>query len=218
MNTAQPIDVRDMAIVHRTFDRMYDEAIGLVRAESSPTADRVTLLADFVDFGAMMLHHHHESEDELLYPLLLSRVPDQAATTEDVEHEHQLVRGALDKVSAGCAAWRGRPTQENRDVLATAIADLKSVLQTHAKDEEDKVVPLAAVMLTQQEWDTIGDRAVASIPNKWKPIAFGFLLEPLDDSDRSFMKSKLPAPVRLLFPVMMERPYKKYAAKLRAGA
>src|SRR6516162_9200493 len=105
MNTAQPIDVRDMAIVHRTFDRMYDEAFGLVRAESSPTADRVTLLADFVDFGAMMLHHHHESEDELLYPLLLSRVPDQAATTEDVEHEHQLVRGALDKVSAGCAAW-----------------------------------------------------------------------------------------------------------------
>jgi hypothetical protein len=30
-----------------------------------------------------MLHHpHHEAEDELLYPLLIERVPEQAGTTE----------------------------------------------------------------------------------------------------------------------------------------
>ena len=38
MSKAQPIDVRDMAIVHRTFRNAYDESARLVRAapESEP--------------------------------------------------------------------------------------------------------------------------------------------------------------------------------------
>ena len=37
MSAQQPIEVRDMAIVHRTFRAAYDEAARLVSGESSPT-------------------------------------------------------------------------------------------------------------------------------------------------------------------------------------
>lgn len=215
MTSAQPIDVRDMAIVHRTFDQMYGEAVSLVRAAKTPTTDRVTLLADFIDFGVMMLHHHHEGEDESLYPTLIARVPDQAASTEEIEHEHQLVKNALEEVSKACALWRRDPSAENGEALAQSIEGLQTVLTAHVKDEEEKVVPLAAVTLTQKEWDAIGSQAVAKIPAKWKGIAFGMMLEPLDASDRALMKSKLPPPVRMLYPLMIDRPWKKYAAKLR---
>ena len=217
MSKAQPIDVRDMAIVHRTFRSVYEEAVRLVRAAPAPSPGRVTFLADHIDFGIMMLHVHHEGEDELLYPMLIERMPEQAAMTEQVDREHQLIKTALDQASAACAAWRGRPSAETGEALAAALGHLNEVVQPHLDDEEQKVVPLAAVTLTQQEWDAMSKHAVASIPRNKRGIAFGMLLDPLNQADRAYMMRVLPVPVRVLYPVLIGRPYKKYAATLRTG-
>jgi hemerythrin-like domain-containing protein len=217
MSTAQPIDVRDMAIVHRTFRNVYEESARLVRAAPTPSPERVTFLADHIDFALAALHHHHEGEDELLYPRLIERVPEQAPMTEHVEHEHLLIKTALDAASAACAAWRGRPSAETAEGLALALGHLNTAVQPHLDDEEQKVVPLAAVTFTQQEWDEMGERGVAWIPRNKRGIAFGMILEPLSQADRAFMMRSLPAPVRLLYPILIDRPWKKYAATLRTG-
>jgi Hemerythrin HHE cation binding domain len=217
MPTAQPIDVRDMAIVHRTFRKVYEESARLVRAAPTPSPGRVTFLADHIDFGLAALHHHHEGEDELLYPVLIKRVPEQAAMTEQVEHEHLLIKTALDAASAASAAWRQRPSAETGEALAAALDHLNAVVQPHLDDEENKVVPLAAVTLTQREWDEMGKHGVAWIPRNKRGIAFGMLCEPLGQDDRVHMMRSLPAPVRMLYPILIERPWKKYAATLRSG-
>jgi Hemerythrin HHE cation binding domain len=217
MSTAQPIDVRDMAIVHRTFRNVYEESARLVRAAPTPSPGRVTFLADHIDFALAALHHHHEDEDELLYPRLIERVPEQAPMTEHVEHEHLLIKTALDAASAACAAWRGRPSAGTGEALAAALDHLNTAVQPHLDDEEQKVVPLAAVTFTQQEWDEMGERGAAWIPRNKRGIAFGMILEPLDAADRAFMMRSLPAPVRLLYPILIDRPWKKYAATLRTG-
>src|SRR5215467_6464262 len=217
MSTSQPIDVRDMAIVHRLFRQAYDEAARLVRAASAPSPGRVTFLADHIDLVLGGLHSHHQDEDELLYPKLIERAPEQAPMTEHVEHEHQVIATALDAASAACATWRQRPSAETGEALAAALDHLNKVVQPHLDDEEQKVVPLAAVTLTQQEWDAMGKRGVAWIPRSKRGIAFGMILEPLDAADRAYMMRALPAPIRVLYPVMIERPWKKYAATLRTG-
>ena len=137
--------------------------------------------------------------------------------TEEVEHEHQLIATALDAASAACATWRQRPSAETGEALATALDQLNEVAQRHLDDEEQKIVPLAAVTLTQQEWDALGKHGVGQIPRNKRPIAFGMILEPLGESDRAYMMRVLPAPVRMLFPFLIERPWKKYAATLRTG-
>jgi hemerythrin-like domain-containing protein len=217
MSSSQPIVVRDMAIAHRTFRKAYDESARLVRAAPTPSPGRVTFLADHIDFGLAALHGHHESEDALLYPKLIERVPEQAPMTEEVEHEHQIIRAALDAASAACAAWRERPSAEVGEALAAALDQLNSVVQPHLDDEEQKVVPLAAVTLTQEEWDSIGEHSVAQIPRNKRAIAFAMILEPLDEADRTYMMKILPAPVRMLYPFLIERPWKKYASTLRTG-
>jgi hypothetical protein len=63
------------------------------------------------------------------------------------------------------------------------------------------VVPLAAVTVTQEEWDALGKHAVAQMPRNQRSIAFGMLLEPLDDADRAHVMHVLPAPVRMLAPL-----------------
>ena len=70
MSKAEPIDVRDMAIVHRTFRKAYDESAQLVRAAPTPSPARVTFLADHIDLAIAGLHIHHEDEDALLYALV----------------------------------------------------------------------------------------------------------------------------------------------------
>jgi hemerythrin-like domain-containing protein len=217
MSTTQPIDVRDMAIVHRLFRQAYDEAARLVRAAPTPSAGRVTFLADHIDLVLGGLHSHHQDEDELLYPKLIERAPEQAPMTEQVEHEHQVIATALDAASAACTAWRQRPSAETGEALAAALEHLNTVVQPHLDDEEQKVVPLAAVTLTQQEWDAMGKRGMNSIPRNKRAIAAGMMLEPLDAADRAYMMKHVPAPLRMLFPLLIERPWKKYASTLRTG-
>jgi hemerythrin-like domain-containing protein len=216
MSQTQPIDVRDMAIVHRTFRSAYTEAAQLVRAAPVPAPSRVAFLADHVDFVIAALHTHHEGEDKLLYPKLIERAPEQAPMTEEVEQEHQLIGTALDAASAACGVWRAQPSTETGEALATALDELTSVAQGHLDDEEQKIVPLAAVTLTQQEWDAIGEHAVAQVPRNKQPIAFGMILEPLNNADRAYMKRVLPRPVRMLYPLLIDRPWQKYASTLRA--
>jgi hemerythrin-like domain-containing protein len=218
MSKEQPIDVRDMAIIHRTFRAGYAEAARLVRAASTPSPRRVKFLADHIDLAIAALHIHHESEDELLYPKLIQRAPEQAPMTEEVEHEHQLIRTALDTASAACATWREQPSAETAEALAAALDQLNAVAQRHLDDEEQNVVPLAAVTLTQQEWDALGKHGLAQIPRNKRRIAFGMILDPLDEADRAYMKGFLPAPVRMLYPFLIERPWKKYASTLRTGS
>ena len=217
MSKSEPIDVRDMAIVHRTFRSAYEESARLVRAAPTPSPGRVTFLADHIDFAIAALHHHHEGEDELLYPKLIERVPEQAPMTEHVEHEHLLIKTALDEASAACAAWRQQPSAETGEALAAALDHLNQVVQPHLDDEEQKVVPLAAVTLTQKEWDAMGKHGVASIPPKMRGLALGMMLDPLNEADRAYMMKHVPAPVRMLYPFLVERPWKKYAATLRTG-
>ena len=152
--------VRLSAIVVAAVERR--SAIGvaaverLLRAAPVPSPARVTFLADHIGLVLKALHDHHDDEDALLYPKLIERVPEQAQMTEQVEHEHQLITVALDTASAACATWRERPSVQTGEALAAALDHLNAVVQPHLDDEEQKVVPLAAVTLTQQEWDAMG--------------------------------------------------------------
>jgi hemerythrin-like domain-containing protein len=217
MSASEPINVRDMAIVHRLFRQVYEEAARLVRAAPTPSASRVTFLADHIDLALAGLHSHHADEDTLLYPKLIERAPDQAPMTEQVEHEHQVITVALDAASAACATWRARPSAQTGEALAAALDHLNEVVQPHLDDEEQKVVPLAAVTLTQQEWDALGKAGMRSVPRKKRGIAAGMMLDALDEEERAYMLKSVPAPMRLLMPLMVERPWRKYAATLRTG-
>lgn len=217
MQTSQPIDVSDMAIVHRTFRRAYEESAQLVRAAAAPSAARVAFLADHIDFGLSMLHVHHEGEDELLYPKLVERAPEQARMTADVEQQHVAIKTAIDAASAACVTWREHPSPATGEALAASLDALNMVAQPHLDDEEQKIVPLAAVTVTQEEWDALNKHAAAEIPWAKRPIAFGMMLEPLSDADRAHMMRAVPAPLRMLTPFLLERPWKKYAATLRTG-
>ncbi|MGH9043906.1 MAG: hemerythrin domain-containing protein [Acidimicrobiales bacterium] len=218
MTSASPIDVRDMAIVHQAFRRAYQEAAALVRGAAASAAERVRFLASHIDLTIALLHLHHEGEDELLYPKLIERAPERTASTEQIKHEHEDIQAQMAALSDACKAWQADPSDATGEELAAALDRLNDTLQIHLDNEEKEIVPLAAVTLTQKEWDEMGAHAVAKMAPKQRAIAFGMLLEPLDEADRAHMKKHLPPPIRFLFPVLIQRPWTKYANTLRRGA
>lgn len=217
MTSTSPVDVRDMKIVHQTFRRAYEESAQLIRALPTPSSARVTFLADHIDFGLNMLHHHHEGEDVILYPLLVERAPDHATRTEQIDHEHQVVKGTIDSALSACSIWRNAPSRETAERLASALDELNSALVPHLDNEEREIVPLAAVNVTQQEWNSLAKHGIAAIPGNKRLIAFGMILEPLDPTDRAYMLSNLPPPVKILYRVFGKRAWNKYATTLRSG-
>ena len=157
MSATEPIEVRDMAIVHKTFRRAFEESAQLVRTDPTPSAQRVTFLADHIDFIIGLLHRHHESEDLLLYPLLAERAKEQMAMVDEVGHQHVEVNGAIDVVTQSCGAWRRARSADTGEQLAAALDNLNTVLQPHLDDEERKVVPLASVAVSSRSgrpWET----------------------------------------------------------------
>jgi hypothetical protein len=217
VSATKPIEVRDMRIIHETFRRAYEEAAPLIRANPTPSPARVTFLADHIDFGLTMLHHHHEGEDEILYPLLVQRVPDHATRTEQIDHEHQVVKGAIDAAHSACSRWRAAPAPESAEALARSLDEVNAALLPHLDNEEREIVPLAAVTVTQEEWDSLAKHGIASIPGNKKLIAFGMILEPLNPADRVYMLSNVPPPVKVLYRLVGQRAWRKYATTLRSG-
>jgi hemerythrin-like domain-containing protein len=217
VSSTDPIEVRDMRIIHETFRRAYEESAQLIRANPTPSPARVTFLADHVDFGLNMLHHHHEGEDEILYPLLVQRVPDHAARTEQIDHEHQAVKGAIEAAQTACSRWRTAPGAETADTLAASLDEVNAELLPHLDNEEREIVPLAAVTVTQKEWDSLAKHGIASVPGNKRMIAFGMILEPLNPTDQAYMLSHLPPPVKVLYHLVGKRAWKKYATTLRSG-
>lgn len=217
MSSESPIDVRDMKIIHETFRRAYEEAARLIRANPAPSAARVTFLADHIDFGLTMLHHHHEGEDIILYPLLVERAPEHANRTEQIDREHQAVKATIDSARSACASWRAAPSRESGEGLASSLDDLNAALVPHLDNEEREVVPLAAVTVTQEEWNSLGKHGVAAIPANKRLIAFGMILEPLSPADRAYMLANVPPPVKVLYRLLGQRAWNKYATTLRSG-
>jgi hemerythrin-like domain-containing protein len=160
-----------MKIIHETFRRAYEESAQLIRANPTPSPGRVTFLADHVEFGLNMLHHHHEGEDMILYPLLVQRVPDHAARTEQIDHEHQVVKCAINAALSACATWRRAASLESGENLATSLDAVNAALLPHLDNEEREIVPLAAVTVTKQEWESLAKHGIAAIPGNKRLIA-----------------------------------------------
>jgi hemerythrin-like domain-containing protein len=212
-----PIEVRDMGIVHRTLRTTFDESARLVRAANDPTPERVTFLANHIALTLDLLHVHHHGEDLKLWPVLIERAPVEAEMVREVADQHDAVDATIQQVRELLSTWRATPDATARDALADSLENLTAVLSSHLDDEERLVVPLAALTMTQEEWNAIGEHARESIPQEQIFLVFGMLLEPLDADEQAFMLAELPPPVQELWTTMGEPGWQQYAAQLRAA-
>jgi hemerythrin-like domain-containing protein len=165
--TTELVDTSVMPTLHTFFRREFRLAGGVLRAVADGDRSRAGVVADHLDFLARALHHHHTIEDELVWPRLLQRVPEELAPIVHLmESQHERVDGLIQEISAVLPGFRATAGAAERDRLADLFDTLYVHLVEHLDAEEERLLPIAARTLTQAEWDEMGERGRRGTPRR----------------------------------------------------
>lgn len=209
------VDTRDMIVVHTAIRREFRLAPALVRGVLVGDGKRAAVVAEHLDTMTSLLHHHHATEDRLLWPVLLERVPGELAPTVHLmEQQHERIHAVNGRVMAELARWRAGAPREAREQLALALEEVDAALTEHLAAEEQHLLPIAARHLTEAEWQRLGEEGLGGLRKSQLPLAFGMLQYEGDPEVIAKMLTHAPALARLLMPVLAPRAFSRYARKV----
>ena len=217
--SAEPIDTSDMVTVHTFYRREFRLVGGVIRGVAEGDTARTSVVADHLDYIGRSLHHHHTAEDELAWPLLLDRVPEELAPiVELMESQHERVDALLGEISERLPRWRETAGAVERDRLADLCDTLYVHLAEHLDAEEERLLPIAARALSLEEWKAIGHRAKSQSPRKDLTLTFGMFQYEGDPVVLARILSTAPPPVRWLVPRLARRAFRKHALAIHGTA
>lgn len=189
-------DTSDMIGLHRVFRDALAVAPTLVGSVEEGDTDRTELVCAYYENVLDLLRGHHDGEDELLTPLLLERVPDQAETVTRIAGQHETVLATLAAADAAVATWRTEPTAAHRDDAARALSTLDTGLAPHLDEEEQVILPIAAQCIDVAEWGRLPEHGMRSFRGDKLWLILGLIQEQMTEAQKQAMESHLPPALR----------------------
>jgi iron-sulfur cluster repair protein YtfE (RIC family) len=157
------LDHRAMAIVHNGFRSALAAAPALIYGAEGDTARR-TRVARFYASTLGILEGHHREEEEVLFPLLLERVPpDEREKIAVGIEEHHAMLGLLATAQTSVLEWGVRGDTEAGH-LVSALGALNQAFSTHMDHEEATIVPLLEQHIPKETWATLDAQLKAGLP------------------------------------------------------
>ena len=200
---AQPFamcDTSGMLVIHRVLRRRFAAMPALIGDVAAGDIDRAAVVAAHVTEFCEMLHAHHETEDFHLWDVLESRSPACAVHVELMRSQHRAVADLLSTLGTRIPVWRRTADESTRSALVETLREVNTALGVHLGAEESRILPIAAVTMTQREWDAFGELGRKSVPKARLLIQLGYVLDTIDPAQRrTWMRANLPTPVRGLY-------------------
>jgi iron-sulfur cluster repair protein YtfE (RIC family) len=103
---------------------------------------------DLLDFYASKLVPHFHAEEEVLFPLLRSLVPESRPLIDQLMHDHEQIRSAMGILEGGSG-------------LGKVIFDLGDLLESHVRREERELFPLFEKHASKKDAQTAGAKIKA---------------------------------------------------------
>lgn len=186
-------DTTEMVVVHDVLRDTLSAAPALIGAAGSDDADRVELLKNLYANVLAFLTVHHEGEDELIYPLLLDRAPEQRELIARVNAQHHEVEELIARTGAAVNGWvAGDAGSQER--AAAALHELGERLSVHLEDEEREMLPLCAEHVSVAEWGALPGHAMQHFGGDKVWLVLGLIRERMTQGQRDLMLAKMPPP------------------------
>ena len=201
--------------IHQIFRDAFGGAPQLVGSVCGDGAERVDTVAVYYASVLAMLHVHHEGEDELLWPKLIERAPQQAELVAHMQSQHEGLLAALIDAEHRLAEWREQPDIDRGAALAAALAVLGVLCAEHFDEEERQILPLAADVCTVEEWNELPAHAMRSFRGDSMWLVIGLVQEQMPAQVRPLMEAAMPAPVRDLWQASGRTQFAEFVARLR---
>jgi hypothetical protein len=147
------------------------------------------LYVNVLDF----LAGHHGGEDELVFPRLTARRPDDAPEVERIAAQHHDVDGALAASRQALAEWSGGGVAAQQRV-ADCLTDLGATLVAHLDEEERVVLPMCAESMTAPEWGELAPHGMQAFGGDKIWLILGLIRERFTQEQRDRMLAHMPPP------------------------
>jgi hemerythrin-like domain-containing protein len=203
-----------MVLIHRVLRREFGQLPRLFRSAANDRARSKVIGAharEMLDF----LHTHHTGEDELLFPLLRKRTTLDPDLMDRMDAQHVQVDDTVAAVNAELPVWTATADAATGEKLAARIEVMMPTLIDHLAEEEQKLLPVVSVTLTQSEWDALGKHGMSAIPLTRRLVILGHITEEADDAERQRFMQVIPAPARLAYKLIGYRQFTRETTALR---
>lgn len=151
------VDTRLMEIIHRAFLRDL-RRINHVLLHTDLSEERRVAVAEHSLWLMDLLLVHEREEETALWPRLGEASPDAAHLLGEIDRDHVAIRDLIAEVQASSGRWRDHPSAQAE--LQIAVGLLEGVLLPHLRREEREALPLAAKVLTAEDWKVYADTKV----------------------------------------------------------
>ena len=209
------VDTHEMVLIHGVIRREIGRLPRLFRsAANDPSRSKIigAHAREMLDF----LHTHHTGEDLLLFPLLRERRVLDPELMDRMDAQHAQVNDAVVAINAELPTWTASADAAVGERMAARIDTTMSTLIGHLDEEEQKLLPVVSVTLTQSEWNALGKHGISAIPVTRRLLTLGYITEETDDAERQKFMQVLPAPVRLAYKLIGHRQFTHETTAIRA--
>ena len=216
---AQLIDTSVMPSLHTFFRREARLAGGVISGVTESDRARAAVVCDHLEFVTRALHRHHSTEDDLMWPRLLDRVPEELAPIVHLmESQHEQVDALIREIRSVLPTFRATADAQSRDRLADLFDTLHAHLVQHLDAEEDRLLPIAARTLTQAEWDEMGEAGRKGTRRREMALTLGMYQYEGDPEAIAGMLAEAPAPIRWVVPMLSRRAFRKHSLRVHGTA
>jgi hemerythrin-like domain-containing protein len=204
-----------MVLIHRVIRREFGQLPRLFRAAANDRGRSKIIGAharEMLDF----LHTHHTGEDELLFPLLRERAGLDPELMGRMDAQHEQVDNAVRAIRTELPAWTSTADAATGERMAALIDTAMPTLIDHLAEEEQKLLPIVSVTLTQREWDALGKHGMSAIPLTRRLVILGHITEETDEAERTKFMQVVPAPARLAYRLLGHRQFTRETTAIRS--
>lgn len=170
-------------------------------AAAAPTLDaaepkRVAAFRSYWAGYAGEVLAHHTTEDEVVFPALLERVPELAALMERADADHHHLDELMEDVTAALAAVAHGASPERAAGLLREVADH---MDEHLGMEDRDFLPRIEETFTQEEYEAQEKRALEIIGiGKQAAFTLPFIEASVDAETRAHLLGTAPLPVKVI--------------------
>jgi hemerythrin-like domain-containing protein len=208
------VDTHEMVLIHRVIRREFGQLPQLFRSAADNRA-RSKIIGSHAQEMLHFLHAHHTGEDELLFPLLRKRAALGPELMDRMDAQHSQVNEAVATVGEELPAWTASANVAAGERMAALIDATMPTLIDHLAEEEQKLLPIVSVTLSQHEWDALGKHGMSAIPLMRRLVIHGHITEETSDTERRKFMQVVPPPARLAYKLIGHRQFAREVAAIR---
>jgi hypothetical protein len=135
-----------------------------------------------------------------------------------MESQHEQIHRVVETLSDQLTSWTSDPSGAHRDAVAGTCDSAATVIEEHLSAEEREILPIAARVISQSEWDEIGDRAMGALPKDKRMLVLGTIRYWAPPDRSAAVASDIPRPVRPFVTALADRAFRKEAVAVHGTA